>query len=96
MWPTCGGRFPSPVAPWRVVNIGRGAPVNLMEFITEIELALGRSACLNFMPMQKGDAARTFADSTLLQNLTGYRPTTPVSVGVAAFCDWYRSFYGVD
>jgi len=98
--PECGspveGDSLSPVAPWRVVNIGRGVPVNLMEFITEIESALGRSACLNFMPMQKGDAARTFADSTLLQNLTGYRPTTPVSVGVAAFCDWYRSFYGVD
>ncbi len=85
----------SPVAPWRVVNIGRGAPVSLMDFIAEIETALGQPARRNLMPLQPGDALATFADSTLLETLTGYRPATPVSVGVAAFCDWYRAYYDV-
>lgn len=85
----------SPVAPWRIVNIGRGAPVNLMDFIAEIEKFLGRQARFNFMPMQPGDVPRTFADASLLEALTGYRPFTPISVGVAAFCDWYKSYHGV-
>ena len=85
----------SPVAPWRVVNIGRGAPVSLMEFIAEIEKSLGRKAQFNFMPMQPGDVPRTFADASLLEALTRYKPSTPVSVGVAAFCDWYNSYHGL-
>jgi UDP-glucuronate 4-epimerase len=85
----------SPVAPWRVVNIGKGEPVKLMDFIAEIEKGLGRKAILNMMPMQPGDVPRTFADATLLQALTGYRPTTAVSAGVAAFCSWYRSYHGL-
>lgn len=89
------GDFLSPVAPWRVVNIGGGAPVALMDFIGEIERRLGRKARLNMMPMQAGDVPRTFADSALLETLTGYRPSTPVSEGVDAFCDWYESYYAV-
>ena len=84
----------SPAAPWRVVNIGRGAPVGLMDFIGETERALGRKAQLNFLPMQQGDVKRTFADASLLETLTGYRPTTGLSEGVAAFCAWYREYYG--
>jgi len=85
----------SPVAPWRVVNIGRGEPINLMDFIAEIEKSLGRKARFNFMPMQPGDVSRTFADATLLEALTGYRPSTPVTTGVGAFCDWYKAYHGV-
>lgn len=85
----------SPVAAWRIVNIGRGEPVELMDFIAEIEKALGRKARFNFMPMQPGDVARTFADATLLEALTGYRPATSVRQGVAAFCDWYKSYHGL-
>jgi UDP-glucuronate 4-epimerase len=85
----------SPSAPWRVVNIGRGAPVGLMDFIAETERALGRKAQLNFLPMQQGDVKRTFADPTLLETLTGYRPGTVLRDGVAAFVDWYRGYYGV-
>ena len=84
----------SPVAPCRVVNIGRGEPVSLMNFIGQIERTLGIKAKLNFMPMQAGDVTRTFADATLLETLTGYRPFTPIEVGVPAFCDWYESYYG--
>ena len=84
----------SPAAPWRVVNIGRGEPVKLMDFIAETERALGLRAKLNLLPMQPGDVERTFADPTLLETLTGYRPSTPVSQGVAAFCRWYEDYYG--
>jgi UDP-glucuronate 4-epimerase len=83
----------SPVAPWRVVNIGAGSPCRLLDFISEIERRLGRTAERNYMPLQTGDAPATFADVSLLVNLTGYRPGTPPRVGVAAFCDWYREYH---
>jgi len=83
----------SPVAPWRVVNIGGGAPVRLLDFIAEIEACLGRKAKRNYLPMQPGDVPATWADADLLQTLTGYRPDTPVSAGVRAFCAWYRDYY---
>jgi UDP-glucuronate 4-epimerase len=86
----------SPAAPWRAVNIGLGQPVQLLAFIEAIETALGRKALRNEMPMQAGDVPATFADARLLEALTGYRPTTAVAEGVAAFCDWYKGFYGVD
>jgi UDP-glucuronate 4-epimerase len=91
----CEGDSLSPVAPWRVVNIGRGAPVNLMDFIREIERRLGKVANIHFMPMQPGDVSCTFADADLLGALTGYRPTTPIERGVAAFCDWYKEYHGL-
>ena len=84
----------SPVAPWRIVNIGRGEPVPLMTLIAETERALGRRAQINFLPMQPGDVKRTFADATLLETLTGYRPATPITEGVDAFCRWYADHYG--
>jgi UDP-glucuronate 4-epimerase len=84
----------SPAAPWRIVNVGRGEPVPLMTLIAETERALGRKAQLNFLPMQPGDVKRTFADATLLETLTGYRPATPIAEGVDAFCRWYADYYG--
>jgi len=84
----------SPVAPWRVVNIGRGHPTPLMDFVAAIEQSLGRIAKLNLLPMQPGDSPTTFASADLLHALTGYRPSTPVDVGVAAYCAWYESYHG--
>jgi UDP-glucuronate 4-epimerase len=84
----------SPVAPFRVVNIGQGEPVRLMDYIAELERALGREAKKNMLPMQPGDVTATEASSTLLKRLTGYAPSTPVSVGVPKFVEWYRGFYG--
>lgn len=81
-------------APYRVVNIGAGRPVKLLAFIEEIERAVGKKAIRNDMDMQPGDVQSTFADTTLLHRLTGYRPSTPVSVGVPAFVKWYREHYG--
>ena len=85
----------SPVAPWRVVNIAGGRPVGLMEFIAAIETAVGQTLDKVMLPMQPGDVPATFADHRLLEALTGYRPETPVAVGVRAFVDWYRDYYGV-
>lgn len=85
----------SPVAPWRVVNVGGGQPVQLLAYIEAIESALGRKAARNYLPMQKGDVPATFASPALLEALTGYKPTTSVEDGVGAFVDWYRSYYGV-
>lgn len=80
----------SPVAPWRVVNIGNGHPVGLLEFIETIENALGKLAVRNLLDMQPGDATDTWADVTLLEDLTGYRPATPLSEGIAQTTRWYR------
>ncbi|PHR94188.1 MAG: UDP-glucuronate 5-epimerase [Robiginitomaculum sp.] len=83
----------SPVAPWRVVNIAGGQPINLMSFIETIEKCLGKTAHKNIMPMQKGDVRETFAQEKLLSALTGFTPNIGVEEGVAAFVDWYRSDY---
>ncbi|MEO0870979.1 MAG: GDP-mannose 4,6-dehydratase [Pseudomonadota bacterium] len=83
----------SPVAPWRVVNIGNSDKVRLMDFITAIEEECGREAIKNFMPMQKGDVPATWADATLLKELTGYAPQTPFREGIRQFVDWYRTYY---
>jgi UDP-glucuronate 4-epimerase len=82
----------SPAAPYRVVNIGNSTKVPLMEFITEIERALGRPIARNYLPMQKGDVPETWADCSLLHSLTGFHPQTPVRDGVQAFVDWYRDY----
>ncbi|MCL4105473.1 UNVERIFIED_CONTAM: hypothetical protein GTU68_055604 [Idotea baltica] len=85
----------SDVAPFRVVNIGNGHPVALMDFITAIETALDQTAQKNFLPMQQGDVPATWADATLLKDLTGRAPQTPVADGVAAFVAWFRDYYRV-
>jgi len=85
----------SPVAPYRVVNIGNSAPVPLMDFIAAIEAALGQTAEKNFMDMQAGDVPATWADGTLLSHLTGYAPQISVQDGVARFVTWYREYYNV-
>jgi UDP-glucuronate 4-epimerase len=85
----------STVAPFRVVNIGNGSPVQLMDYIRAIETATGREALCNMMPMQPGDVPATWADTALLSKLTGYTPTTGVTEGVKAFVDWYRDYFNV-
>lgn len=81
----------SPVAPWRVVNIGGGTPIGLMAFIETIEKKLGKTANKNMLPMQQGDVAETYASPSLLQVLTGFLPATSIETGVHAFVDWYRA-----
>ncbi|MYL99800.1 NAD-dependent epimerase/dehydratase family protein [Novosphingobium sp. FGD1] len=83
----------SPVAPWRVVNIGNSDAVQLTDFIEAIEDATGLKAERNLMPMQAGDVPATWADAQLLKTLTGYSPKTGVKDGVARFVEWYRDYY---
>ncbi len=85
----------SPVAPYRIVNIGNSNSVRLLDFVEAIEAELGVSAKRNLMPMQKGDVPATWADASLLQSLTGYRPQTDIRDGIAAFVKWYRDYYSV-
>ena len=91
----CTGDSLSPVAPFRVVNIGNSDSVQLTDFIEAIEAATGKHAKCNLMPMQAGDVPATWADASLLKELTGYSPKTTVTDGVKNFVDWYRDFYGV-
>ena len=83
----------SPVAPHRVVNIGTGSPVQLMDFIKAIETAIGQDAQKIYKDMQPGDVPATWADATLLKTLTGTAPVTPIETGIQAFVDWYRDYY---
>jgi UDP-glucuronate 4-epimerase len=82
----------SPVAPYRTINIGAGRPVGLLELIEEIERVLGRKSVRNYMELQPGDPVRTHASADALLELIGWRPSTPVSVGVPAFVAWYKSY----
>lgn len=83
----------SPAAPFRVVNIGNSDKVRLLDFIEAIEAEIGTKAIRSYMPMQQGDVPATWADASLLQSLTGYRPQTPFREGVARFVRWYRDYY---
>ena len=85
----------SPVAPHRIVNIGNGEKVRLLDYIDALEEAIGEKAIRNYMDMQPGDVEATWADSSLLKRLTGYQPTTGYREGVAQFVAWYRDYYKV-
>jgi len=84
----------SPVAPYRVVNIGNSDKVRLLDFIEAIEQSLGKLAIRNYMPMQMGDVPATWANADLLHRLTGYRPNTDFRDGIGRFVEWFRAYYG--
>lgn len=83
----------SPVAPYRVVNIGNSRAVQLNQFIDAIENATGKTAMRNLMSMQAGDVTNTWSDASLLKALTDYSPQTDIQDGVNAFVGWYKSYY---
>jgi len=85
----------SPAAPYRVVNIGGGNPVGLLDYIDAIERNLGVPVQRRFLGMQKGDVLATFASPDLLERLIAYKPSTGVEVGVKAFVEWYRRYYRI-
>lgn len=80
-------------APYRVYNIGNSSPVELMDYITALEEALGMVAEKNMMPIQPGDVLETSADTRPLYDAVGFRPQTTVSQGVKNFVDWYKAYY---
>ncbi len=95
--PQWDGNAPDPAssaAPFRLYNIGNNQPVRLMRYIELIEECLGRKAQKNFLPLQPGDVPETCADIDDLVRDVGYRPATPVEVGVRRFVDWFCEYYG--
>ena len=77
-----------------VYNIGNNKPEKLMDFIQTLENALGKPANKRFLPMQAGDVTQTYADITETVRDFGFAPTTPISVGLKKFANWYRAYYG--
>ena len=81
-------------APYRILNIGNQAPMELERYIETLEKCLGRTAVRKLLPLQPGDVPDTSADIGDLAALTGYRPSTPIEEGVPRFVEWYREYYG--
>ena len=81
-------------APFAIYNIGNTQPVELMRYIELLEICLGTTAQKNFLPLQAGDIQETWADVSDLTQAIGYRPTTPVEVGVERFVEWFLDYYG--
>ena len=82
-------------APWKIYNIGNNKPVRLMDYIDALEKALGKKAKINFLPLQPGDVADTYANVDNLSRKFNYKPSTSVNVGVSQFVKWYRDYYQI-
>jgi UDP-glucuronate 4-epimerase len=96
--PSWSGDDPDPAtssAPYRIFNIGNSEPVELLRFIEVLEDALDREAIRELLPIQPGDVPATFADTSELEAVTGFRPSTPIEDGIARFVEWYRDYYRV-
>jgi UDP-glucuronate 4-epimerase len=78
---------------YRLFNIGSSAPVPLMEFVHALENAFGKRARKRFRPIAPGDVVRTHADVAALERATGFRPLTPLAVGVGKFAEWYGDYH---
>jgi UDP-glucuronate 4-epimerase len=95
--PQWSGAKPDPAsssAPYRLYNIGNNQPVELMHFIACLERSLGRTAQKRLLPMQPGDVPDTYADIEALAADVGFRPSTPIEVGVERFVTWFKGYYG--
>ncbi len=95
--PHWNGAAPDPgtsSAPYKIYNIGNNNPVELIKFIEVIEAALGKRAQKEFMDLQPGDVVATYADVDDLMHDVGFKPTTPIEVGVERFVEWFKDFYG--
>ncbi len=92
-WAAKGGGPSSSTAPYRLYNIGNNRPEKLLDMIGLIEAALGRKAKTRYLPLQPGDVVSTWADIEDLNRDTGFAPSTPLSVGIDRFVNWYRGFY---
>lgn len=96
--PAWSGANPDPAssaAPYKIYNIGNNQPVELMYLIEVLENCWGRKATKNFLPMQPGDVGNTYADVDALIEDVGFKPATPIEVGVERFVTWYKEYHGV-
>ncbi|MBZ8182714.1 NAD-dependent epimerase [Oscillatoria salina] len=82
-------------APYKIYNIGNNQPIELMQLIETLEECLGKKAIKNMLPMQPGDVPITYANVDDLMQDVGFRPNTPLKVGIEKFVNWYRSYYQV-
>ena len=83
----------SPVAPFRILNIGNTKKIYLLDFIKQIEKELRKKAIRNYMPLQQGDVKQTLSNTNLLKKLTGYNPKTNYKLGIKKFLKWYLNYY---
>ncbi|MBC7982748.1 MAG: NAD-dependent epimerase [Candidatus Obscuribacterales bacterium] len=81
-------------APYKLYNIGNNQPVELMHYIEVLEQCLGKKAEKNMLPLQVGDVPDTYADVAALIQDVGFKPATPVEVGIRRFVEWYLGYYG--
>ncbi len=94
--PNWSGLVPDPSsssAPWRIYNIGRGEPVELLRYIELLEQALGKTTRKELVEAQPGDVEQTFADIGALSAETGYQPAVALEQGLVRFADWYKDYY---
>lgn len=94
-WDRAGAHAATSSAPWRIFNIGNHERVELMRYIRALEEALGIKARLELLPMQAGDVQATEADTSALEAATGFKPATPVEMGIKRFVAWYREYHRV-
>ena len=83
----------SPVAPFRILNIGNTKKIYLLDFINTLEKELNKKIKKNYLPMQKGDVHSTLSNSSLLKRVTGYNPKTNYQTGIKKFINWYLNYY---
>ena len=96
--PNWSGDTPDPgtsSAPYKIYNIGNNHPVELIQFIEVVEAALGKRAKKEFMDLQPGDVVATYADVDDLMADVGFKPATPIEVGVKRFVEWFKDFYSI-
>lgn len=85
----------SPIAPFRIVNIGNSKPIKILDLIKAIEKKIGKKAQINFMPMQPGDIKKTWADTRLINSLTNFSGKTNINCGINKFVKWYQHYYNL-
>ena len=86
----------SPVAPFRILNIGNTKKILLLDFINTLEKELRIKIKRNYLPMQKGDVHSTLSDSSLLKKITGYNPKTSYKTGIKKFLNWYKYYFKIN
>ena len=94
-WDPVNPQASSSYCAYQILNIGNDKPIKLMDFIRAIEQAAGKTAKINFKPMQPGDVVGTAASITKLNAINGFEPKTDINVGIQNFVDWFREYYGV-
>jgi len=92
-WSSLNPEPGSSYAPYKVYNIGNNQPVELLKFIEVLETSIGKKAIKNMLPLQAGDVLETYADIEDLSRDTGFKPETPIEVGIPRFVEWYKTYY---